>query len=357
VHSSDPRLRIGILLALRRTRSSEGRASLPQFLADQDPEVRRAAIQWVGEDKLHEYAALAKASASRAPVTRELFEAYLATLDYLYGRKRKPDDEPSGDQFIAPLLKDPSQPPAIRLLALRMIRADHPALDTSLLRRLLADKEPGTRLEAIRILATRTDSCSYEMLCQVAGDRNADRRLRAYAVLGLANSDPSLSRPHLLFELLNCQDLAREAIRSLRGVKLSPVEQQQLLDWWVTDQKRNEWPKDLCRELAGQMMVLISNDPRPDVKKTISRLGSLLEPRPKTEARWRLFLVSKADAEWGGRIFFHPRGPRFFACHRVDGRGAAIGPDLSYVGRSTSREKLIESILVPSKEIAPQFTS
>ena len=82
-----------------------------------------------------------------------------------------------------------------------------------------------------------------------------------------------------------------------------------------------------------------------------------MEPRPKTEAQWRRVLDSKGDAESGERIFFHPRGPRCFACHRVDGRGAAIGPDLSYVGRSTSREKLIESILVPSKEIAPQFTS
>src|SRR5205085_988451 len=46
-----------------------------------------------------------------------------------------------------------------------------------------------------------------------------------------------------------------------------------------------------------------------------------------------------------------------FACHRVDGRGGRIGPDLSRIGRSTSRDKLIESILAPSKEIAPQFVS
>jgi putative heme-binding domain-containing protein len=56
-------------------------------------------------------------------------------------------------------------------------------------------------------------------------------------------------------------------------------------------------------------------------------------------------------------LFFHARGPRCFACHRVDGRGAAIGPDLSTIGRALSRDKLIESILTPSKEIAPQFTS
>src|SRR5262249_10260622 len=55
--------------------------------------------------------------------------------------------------------------------------------------------------------------------------------------------------------------------------------------------------------------------------------------------------------------FFHPRGPRCYACHRIDGRGTAIGPDLSTIGTSLGRERLIESILLPSKEIAPQFTS
>ena len=35
----------------------------------------------------------------------------------------------------------------------------------------------------------------------------------------------------------------------------------------------------------------------------------------------------------------------------------AGGPDLSAIGRALKRDKLIESILEPSKEIAPQFTA
>ena len=34
-----------------------------------------------------------------------------------------------------------------------------------------------------------------------------------------------------------------------------------------------------------------------------------------------------------------------------------MGPDLSLIARSRNRRQLLESILVPSREVAPQFTS
>jgi putative heme-binding domain-containing protein len=63
------------------------------------------------------------------------------------------------------------------------------------------------------------------------------------------------------------------------------------------------------------------------------------------------------DPVEGEIIFFHPSGPKCFACHRVNGRGGAVGPDLSAVGSMLDRAKIVRSILDPSKDIAPQFTS
>jgi putative membrane-bound dehydrogenase-like protein len=42
-------------------------------------------------------------------------------------------------------------------------------------------------------------------------------------------------------------------------------------------------------------------------------------------------------------------------CHRVQGAGGEIGPDLSAIGTKASRENLFESLLYPSKAVADQY--
>ena len=41
----------------------------------------------------------------------------------------------------------------------------------------------------------------------------------------------------------------------------------------------------------------------------------------------------------------------------MGGRGGQVGPDLTVIARTMDRQKLAESILEPSKEISPQFTT
>ncbi len=43
------------------------------------------------------------------------------------------------------------------------------------------------------------------------------------------------------------------------------------------------------------------------------------------------------------------------ACHRVGGRGGDTGPDLSKVGAQRNREYLLESIVVPNRQITPGY--
>ena len=64
-----------------------------------------------------------------------------------------------------------------------------------------------------------------------------------------------------------------------------------------------------------------------------------------------------ADAAAGERVFFHTKGPGCYRCHQVKGRGSRAGPDLSTLAAGMNRRRLVESILTPSKEIAPQFVA
>jgi putative membrane-bound dehydrogenase-like protein len=353
LNGADPRLRLGIQVALRRAGEAAGRAALPRFLADADPDVRRAAIQWVGEEGLRDYAPLLSKAAAQPPVTRELFEALLASNQFLAGTKRKPTDEPSGEAFIAPIVGDAAQPSAFRALALRMLRPDHPALRPELLRKFVEGNDPALQREALRTLALRRDEPSQEILRHLAGDPKASSERRAEAILGLAQSAATSSATRkLLLSLLSEPALRRDVLRSLRGLGDRPEVRDAVLQWW--EKASNASPDAVTRqELAAQVLLQLRSSgstPNPAI-------AAMAGPKPKTEADWRAALAKGGDAAAGERVFFHPQGPRCFACHRVDGRGAMIGPDLSTIGLAMSRDKLIESIVNPSKEIAPQFVT
>jgi putative heme-binding domain-containing protein len=350
---ASPEMRVGVLLALRRAGTARGRAAIPDFLADESPEVRRAAIQWVAEERLHEYAKLLPAAASREPVTKELFESWLASNDFLSGTKRQPTDEPAGEDFIANILKDNKQPVVFRTLAMRMLRPDHPALDANRLSDFLASKEPGLRREAVRTLVLRTDAKSQELLRGLATEANGDKSQRSAAVAGLAYSAASSDTRRLLLSMLEKPELHRDALRSLRPVSPGSDIERSILDWWDKLKADGE----VKRELAEQVALTLKPARDSEAAKRLDAIAKIVGDKPKDEAAWRKALDGKGDHAAGERLFFHPRGPRCFACHRVDGRGSAIGPDLSTIGRSLSRDKLIESILTPSKEIAPQFVS
>ena len=54
-------------------------------------------------------------------------------------------------------------------------------------------------------------------------------------------------------------------------------------------------------------------------------------------------------------IFFKSSAARCQSCHQVNGFGTKIGPDLSQIGKKYERGTLLETILEPSKAIAPEF--
>jgi putative membrane-bound dehydrogenase-like protein len=353
VGSDDARLRLGVLLALRRAGEATGRKHLPKFLADPDPAVRRAAIQWVGEERLKEFQESIADSAAKEPVTRDLFEALLAATAMLAdGGKSSP--ETSGEEHLARVVKDVKQPAVFRTFALRMLRPDHPVLTTDLLAEMLKGPQP-LRSEVVRTMAMRADAGTQRMLRALASDDSAAAGARAFAVLGLAHSaDASLDTRRVLLALLADAKWRRDALRSLRGVALSKDERDSLCAWWDGLPVEKGAPSDERRELAEQMSLVLGPKADDDSRK---RLAGLLPSTPGDQAAWLKALAGKGDAEAGERVFYHWRGARCAVCHRIDGRGGEVGPELSAIAASHNRDKLLESILAPSKEIAPAFTT
>jgi putative heme-binding domain-containing protein len=357
--STNPRVRLGALLALRRLEEGRGRDLLAKFLDDTDPEVRRAAVQWVGEERLTRYKDAIARAAAKAPVKRDLFEAMLASQALLDGKKWDSSVEPSGEVYVAVIVKDAKQPAVFRTLALRMLRPDHPALKPALLKELLADHDEALRAQAARTLAQRGDDASQKMLRTLARDPKAYQEdLRSDAILGLAQSAPtSKATRRLLLSLLAEPKYQSDALRSLRGAGLDADERRALFAWWDKLPAEKVDPSDERRELAAQVLLVLGTKAEKDEGDRRKALTELAGPRPGDEKAWRAALTGKGDAAAGERVFFHARGPRCAVCHRIDGRGGQVGPDLSLIARSQDHAKLLDSILTPSKEIAPAFTT
>src|SRR5437868_245798 len=66
-------------------------------------------------------------------------------------------------------------------------------------------------------------------------------------------------------------------------------------------------------------------------------------------------LTHPGDAARGKDLFFNARLTQCSTCHRVNGQGTDVGPDLSHVGGKFDRVHLIESVLEPSRQIVEGY--
>ena len=86
-----------------------------------------------------------------------------------------------------------------------------------------------------------------------------------------------------------------------------------------------------------------------------------MEPEQDTVQEWKMadFASAFEDFERSGRDFL--RGREAFTrtgciqCHKLGESGGTVGPDLTGLGARTTPGALLESILEPSKHIAPEF--
>jgi putative heme-binding domain-containing protein len=92
---------------------------------------------------------------------------------------------------------------------------------------------------------------------------------------------------------------------------------------------------------------------KPDqIRKLIAYIRSLA--RSSAESTWKPYVPG--DPQAGRALFFNPQSKAQCAkCHSVAGEGGRIGPALDRIASRRAPEFIMESILQPSKEIAPEY--
>ena len=88
------------------------------------------------------------------------------------------------------------------------------------------------------------------------------------------------------------------------------------------------------------------------ILKIIAYIRSLA--RPAGVSGWLPYMAG--DPVAGEALFFDEQGQTLCSsCHTVGGRGARIGPTLDRIAARRSPEYIMESILLPSKDISPLY--
>jgi quinoprotein glucose dehydrogenase len=240
-----------------------------------------------------------------------------------------------------------------RLTAIHAIETARFAEAAPRLAQALADREraPAERvaiIKALRVLNNKEAAAALKGLFE--GPEPAF--LRAEALRTLAALDPTAARP-VAVKLLDQSDalLQSEAVQVLgadpAGAKLVGqrfVEKKLLVSLLpqVSDALRKHAGKDA--ELAK-------------LQTEVMKGGLLLSLAPGQVETVRQLVLTKGDPRRGKSIYLSAKGLNCVNCHKLEGVGGQVGPDLTRLWETATIEKIMESIIEPSKEIKEGFQS
>jgi putative membrane-bound dehydrogenase-like protein len=111
-------------------------------------------------------------------------------------------------------------------------------------------------------------------------------------------------------------------------------------------------PSDLLPQVSAALRKHVDKDSEAAQLLTdVMKHGLSVANNPEEVARIRKLVARKGNPQRGKTIYLNSKTVACVSCHRMEGVGGNVGPDLTRLWDTQSVEKIIESILEPSKEI------
>jgi quinoprotein glucose dehydrogenase len=218
--------------------------------------------------------------------------------------------------LLAQLRADPS--PEVRLASLRALQALKASNMNELMRVALADADPRVRSAALEILPALplTETVKAGHLASIIKTGAVPDQQAAFHVLGTMKS-------------AEAQRLLTSLLDDLAAGKIAPAVQIDLVD-------------------AAQASPSAAVQAKLDAYAKARGADSVA-------AAFREALTSGGNVQRGQRVFADNAAAGCPRCHAVYGQGSDVGPDLSKIGATLTRDQLVEALLEPSARIAPGF--
>ncbi len=338
--------RVNAVLALKLAEAAPD-VWVRSFLADENAEVQFETLRWIADARLQEFQPDVQQLLNRNDLDYRRFEAAIATWNTLQG---KPEAGIRDPEMLLARMQDTDSAPRLRAYALRLLPTQprsaskdgvlpvqkfSKGLTLKMLKELLSVNDATLSREVVRTLAGNPP-VSQAVLAKIAADPQRSASLRADAVAGLA----AVAEQHadLLLQLAGDDQrvVREEALRCLRFGKHSPEQLRQLEA--LAETYRDS--ADLIQAILAPKSLAKGRPPLTDTAAWLAAFDAIEVP---------------TDAENGRRIFHHARLALCSNCHRHSGRGNVVGPDLSGVNNREDRTWLLQSILEPSRQMAPEY--
>src|SRR5205823_1546876 len=206
----------------------------------------------------------------------------------------------------------------------------------------------GVRVEALKALAA-IDDPKFEDAFKVAqSDASEELRRAATTLQSRVKSSDAAARLAATLEA-GTPGEKQAALAALGELRDSGADD--VLSGWLARLLAGDVP----REIQLDLIEAAAKRSAPAVKE---KLEKYLESKPKDDplAEFREALYGGNAAE-GKKIFLERPEASCVRCHKVNGEGGEVGPDLSHVAAQKDRQYFLESIVLPNKQIAQGFES
>lgn len=341
----DARVRLGSLLATKKHALHSTGAR--QFLGDPDETVRRAALMWAGQSLQTDLRGDLETALRSGPVNGVVFQTYLAAVENLEPafvnayQTRETSRSNRLKRQLAPqvlieVARDKRFSASVRSMAVGQYTDETVQEQSDWLAEQMSIADETLVLAIIRRLAaTEISAESQQRLAELALDQNRSSQVRCEALAALA-VHPAAD-PHRFLSLLQSNDssVATEAARTLCGWFAEGAASD-----LVEPIKGGNWSDEVLERLTG-----IPGSPIQQPSRAT---------RPQSIEDWSEALGQGGNSSRGRRVFFSRR-VGCAKCHTIGGRGGVLGPDLSGVAQSKTRQQIIQAVLDPSADFPPQY--
>lgn len=207
----------------------------------------------------------------------------------------------------------------------------------------------------------------------VASDEPAAARVSAIALVGLSGPERSLDALPPLLDARQPSEVQLAALRALAGQEgpgvatailgrwkaMSPAARREAAEVLFS---RAEWIASLLDAVEAKALATADVDPlrlkqlrehpSQDVRDRAAKLFGSDAPRERSAviAAFRPALEGEGDREKGKAVYLKACA----TCHRAEGQGVEVGPDLTTVA-ARSPEDILTHVLDPNREIAANY--